>query len=220
MGLSPEIESHVNTLLRLAAASGLAGLALATPALADSLPGPATATGDYLAGQQAITELRTHDAAQFFHDAAALDPQNPLILDRAFVAYATDGDLSPDRRLRENSARDFALYVPTASQVAGDVAKQLIRSPPGRYRIEALVGDVPDDPARQPLIRVSCADQGEHILGSADFPAAPAGGRRMVLDFTVPAGCADQWVAIRVKGTLDQAERGWAWISALSMRRS
>ena len=135
-------------------------------------------------------------------------------------AYATDGDLSPDRRLRENSARDFALYVPTASQVAGDVAKQLIRSPPGRYRIEALVGDVPDDPARRPLIRVSCADQGEHILGSADFPAAPAGGRRMVLDFTVPAGCADQWVAIRVKGTLDQAERGWAWISALSMRRS
>ena len=55
MGLSPEIESLVNTLLRLAAASGLAGLALATPALADSLPGPATATGDYLAGQQAIT---------------------------------------------------------------------------------------------------------------------------------------------------------------------
>jgi tetratricopeptide (TPR) repeat protein len=93
MGLSPEIESLVNTLLRLAAASGLAGLALATPVLADSLPGPATATGDYLAGQQAISELRTHDAAQFFRDAAALEPNNPLVLDRAFVAYATDGNI-------------------------------------------------------------------------------------------------------------------------------
>ena len=34
-------------------------------------PRPASATGNYLAGQQAMSELRTPDAARFFRDAAA-----------------------------------------------------------------------------------------------------------------------------------------------------
>jgi tetratricopeptide (TPR) repeat protein len=90
----PEIEFLVHTLLRFAAASGLLGLALMAPATyAATFAGPVSATGSYLAGQQAITELRTHDAAQFFHDASTADWNNPLILGRAFIAFAADGQV-------------------------------------------------------------------------------------------------------------------------------
>ncbi|MEO8757263.1 MAG: tetratricopeptide repeat protein [Devosia sp.] len=82
-------------LLRLVAAPGFAALCLVSPALAEgvTLPAPESATGNYLAGQQALSELRTHDASQFFRDAAAADWKNPLILDRAFIAFAADGQI-------------------------------------------------------------------------------------------------------------------------------
>jgi len=85
----------VNILTRLVAASGLAALALAVPALAEDVAfkGPDSATGDYLAGQQALTELRTHEAASFFRTAAAGQWTNPLVVDRAFVALAADGQI-------------------------------------------------------------------------------------------------------------------------------
>ncbi|MBI4922890.1 MAG: tetratricopeptide repeat protein [Devosia nanyangense] len=81
----------MNILLRLVAASGLAGLALAAPAAAEDLLAPQTVTGSYLAGQQAMSELRTPEAAQFFRAAAAEEWDNPLVLGRAFIAYAADG---------------------------------------------------------------------------------------------------------------------------------
>ncbi|MDO8360981.1 MAG: hypothetical protein Q7T08_13230, partial [Devosia sp.] len=70
----------MNILLRLVAASGLAGLALAAPVAAQDLLAPQTVTGSYLAGQQAMSELRTPEAAQFFRAAAADEWDNPLVL--------------------------------------------------------------------------------------------------------------------------------------------
>jgi len=84
----------VKTFLRLVAASGLAGLLLAPPGFAESqLPEPLSSTGAYLAGQQALQELRTPDAARFLHDAAVDGWDNPTVLDRAYLAYAADGDI-------------------------------------------------------------------------------------------------------------------------------
>jgi len=85
----------VNNLTRLVAASGLAALALVVPAFAETpaFDGPESATGNYLAGQQALTELRTHEAAKFFRDAAADQWNNPLVVDRAFLALAADGQV-------------------------------------------------------------------------------------------------------------------------------
>ncbi len=81
--------------LRRAAVPLLLALALAGPAVAADSFGarnPST-VGNYLAGQQAIHDLRTGDAARFFRDAATADWNNPLVVERAFVAYAANGQI-------------------------------------------------------------------------------------------------------------------------------
>ncbi len=81
---------------RLVAASGLVLMVLAVPAVAEDTmlkPIAGSVTGAYLAGQQAMTELRTPDAAQFFHDAAQEQWDNPEVLSRAFTAYAANGQI-------------------------------------------------------------------------------------------------------------------------------
>jgi tetratricopeptide (TPR) repeat protein len=50
-----------------------------------------TATGGYLAGQEALSDLRTAEAAEYFGQAIAVEPENVLLLDRAFFAQAADG---------------------------------------------------------------------------------------------------------------------------------
>ncbi|MEO7222253.1 MAG: tetratricopeptide repeat protein [Devosia sp.] len=87
----------MNLVLRLAAASGLAGLLFAAPVLSQGeFPDLATApsaTGAYLAGLQAMGELRTPDAARYFGDAAAGEWENPLVVQRAFIAFAANGEI-------------------------------------------------------------------------------------------------------------------------------
>ncbi|MEP7239499.1 MAG: tetratricopeptide repeat protein [Devosia sp.] len=78
------------------AAPGLLVLALATPVTADALLPLATqsVTGAFLAGQQAMSELRTPDAAKYFGDAVNGQWDNGLVIGHAFVAYAADGQIS------------------------------------------------------------------------------------------------------------------------------
>ncbi|NGP17471.1 tetratricopeptide repeat protein [Devosia aurantiaca] len=51
-------------------------------------------SGGFLAGQQAMKDLRTDEAARTFHQAAQADWDNPILLDRAFVALAADGRIA------------------------------------------------------------------------------------------------------------------------------
>jgi tetratricopeptide (TPR) repeat protein len=87
----------VNFVLRFVATTGLAGFLFAAPVLSQgefldlaSAPSP---TGSYLAGQQAMSQLRTPDAARFFADATADEWNNPLVIHRAFIAFAADGQI-------------------------------------------------------------------------------------------------------------------------------
>jgi len=50
-------------------------------------------SGSFLAGNQALDELRTDEAARYFGQAAQSDWENPLLVERAFVAYAADGQI-------------------------------------------------------------------------------------------------------------------------------
>ncbi len=50
-------------------------------------------SGSYMAGQQAIKDLRTDEAARYFNDAAQADWDNPILVERAFVALAADGQM-------------------------------------------------------------------------------------------------------------------------------
>ena len=117
-GVSPEIEVLVNILTRLVAASGLA-VVLAVPVLAEDAPfkGPESPTGNYLAGRQALSDLRTHEAAQFFRDAAADQWTNPLVVDNAFIALAADGQV--------DAAADMARHV-LELEPGNDMAKLVL----------------------------------------------------------------------------------------------
>jgi tetratricopeptide (TPR) repeat protein len=85
----------VKTLLRLAAASGLAGMILVSPAAAEGFLDLATpsVTGSYLAGQEAMNKLSTAEAARYFRQATLEQWDNRLVLGRAFVAFAANGEI-------------------------------------------------------------------------------------------------------------------------------
>jgi tetratricopeptide (TPR) repeat protein len=53
----------------------------------------ASVTGSYLAGQQALQEMRTEEAARYFWQAAQADWDNPILVERAFIAFAADGQI-------------------------------------------------------------------------------------------------------------------------------
>ena len=52
-----------------------------------------SATGSYMAGQQALQDLRTDEAARYFAQAARDDWGNAILVERAFVGYAADGQI-------------------------------------------------------------------------------------------------------------------------------
>jgi len=50
-------------------------------------------TGSYMAGQQALQDLRTEEAARYFNEAAIANWDNPILVERAFIALAADGQI-------------------------------------------------------------------------------------------------------------------------------
>ncbi|GLQ54893.1 tetratricopeptide repeat protein [Devosia nitrariae] len=50
-------------------------------------------SGSYLAGQQAMADLRTDEAARHFTRAAEADWDNPVLVERAFIGMAIDGQI-------------------------------------------------------------------------------------------------------------------------------
>lgn len=52
-------------------------------------------SGGFLAGQQSMKDLSTAEAARYFNQIAQSDWDNPLLVERAFVALAADGQIEP-----------------------------------------------------------------------------------------------------------------------------
>jgi tetratricopeptide (TPR) repeat protein len=103
-------------------------------AVTSAFDGPESATGNYLAGQQALTELRTHEAAKFFRDAAADQWNNSLVVDRAFLALAADGQV--------DDAADMAKHV-LELEPDNDMAKLVLATQAFKQRrYDAAVNDL------------------------------------------------------------------------------
>ncbi|MEQ1770851.1 MAG: tetratricopeptide repeat protein [Devosia sp.] len=128
----------MNTPSRLAAALSLAALLLTTaPAGAASKPG---SFGAFMAGEQALGELRTGDSVKFFRDAIAAESDNPVVLQRAFVAFATNGEID----LAANTAQKLLTFDPTnqmARVVVGTDALKQRRYPAAVSVLETLGAD-------------------------------------------------------------------------------
>lgn len=50
-------------------------------------------TGSYMAGQQALKDMRTEEAARYFNQAAQADWDNPVLVERSFIGFAVDGQI-------------------------------------------------------------------------------------------------------------------------------
>lgn len=87
----------MTSLLRLALspfAPAVAVLVLCVPALASTAqPEPMSSYGSYLAGQEAMRDLSTSEAARFLHDATVGEWNNPQVVTRSFLADLADGDI-------------------------------------------------------------------------------------------------------------------------------
>ncbi|WP_421760686.1 tetratricopeptide repeat protein [Devosia sp.] len=58
-----------------------------------------SATGNFLAGRQALQDLRTGDAAELFNAAAQADWDNPVTVERSFMAFAANGQIEDAARV-------------------------------------------------------------------------------------------------------------------------
>ena len=93
------------TLLALVLLTGGTGLAGAATFDART----PSVSGSYLAGTQALYDLRTAEAAQRFRDALSADWENPQIVERGFIAFAANGNI-------EESADTARRLTPDAPQ--------------------------------------------------------------------------------------------------------
>ncbi|KQN00006.1 hypothetical protein [Sphingomonas sp. Leaf25] len=93
---------------------------------------------------------------------------------------------------RRPNARGVALTLTGNESHA--IARQLLVLHPGRYRITATVGNVPQAVEERPKLVLSC--QSGAAIATLPFAAVGEKPRRLEAGFTVPQGCEAQWLDI------------------------
>lgn len=203
--------------LRLLSASVLAlGFALAagsaagaTPPLDLRHPSP---TGSFLAGQHAMSDLRTTDAARYFRDASEFDWDDPRVIERAFVAYAADGQIgeaaNAARRLLElrgdNELAQLVIaaealkqrrYQAAAEELAGLGTDTFAGTVGGILRAWAYAGDRQPDKAYAVLDGIARDGLGDFLVFHRALMADLAGDSARALDYAARAHEVDPFVA-------------------------
>lgn len=126
-------------------------------------------------------------------------------------------DLGALREPRRDGGQGFALALIAESGRTGQVARQLVRLPPGAYRLQFDVGAVPADALDRPRVSLSCAD-----ATTPFYEARPgrsgATTQRVQGAFTVSSGCRWQTVSIGIGSNETPAE--FPWIAGIMIRRA
>ena len=138
---------------------------------------------------------------------------------RGFEPFAWDLTEESDLWAIPESNADgrVVLTLFAADDREGQLARQLVSVRPGRYRLSAVVGNVPQDAYRRQTLSVTCATGDQAQLVSLK-PANP--GKRMqtmAATFAAPGGCEFQWVAISLAGQ-DSEESEVPWIDDVALQ--
>jgi len=169
-------------------------------------------TGSYMAGQQALKDLRTDEAARYFSDAAQADWDNPILVERAFVALATDGQIgkaaSTARRMLElDPANELAELVVASealkerrydsavrqlSQISQDSFSGITA---GILRAWAMVGDNRGDDAQALMEELGANGLDEFLVFHRALMAEAAGDTELALELAARAFEAEPYVA-------------------------
>jgi tetratricopeptide (TPR) repeat protein len=144
-------------------------------------PRDPTATGSFLAGTEALYDLRTEDAAKYFRDALAADWDNPQIVERGFIAFAANGnieesadaakhllDFAPDNELARLVIATVAMkdrrYDDAISELDGMKTESIVGITGGILHAWALAGDGRMDDANALLDEIGAAGLKNFLL--------------------------------------------------------
>jgi tetratricopeptide (TPR) repeat protein len=165
-----------------------------------------------MAGQQALKDLRTDEAARYFSDAAQNDWDNPVLIERAFIALAADGQIgkasSTARRMLElDPANELAELVVAAEALKerryGAAVRQLSKISQdsfsgitaGILRAWALIGDNRADEAQALMEELGANGLDEFLVFHRALMAEAAGDTELALELAGRAFEAEPYVA-------------------------
>ncbi|MHB1103554.1 MAG: tetratricopeptide repeat protein [Devosia sp.] len=169
-------------------------------------------TGSFLAGQQAMVDLRMADAAKYFRDASEVDWDNAIIVERAFIAYAGNGDieqaaatarrlleLQPDNELARLVIAAEAMKQRRYDAAAEELGKLDAETFPGItggiLRAWAFAGDKDLDRAYAVLDEIGRDGLGDFLVFHRALMADVAGDSAKALEFAARAHEVDPFVA-------------------------
>lgn len=111
-----------------------------------------------------------------------------------------------------DGARGNALSIVATGMDGGEVAKQLLAMAPGRYRLSATSGNVPEE--ARAWLTLSCVSPGRPTAGLAllKLPVSAGGmARQAATDVVIPSSCQGQWLQVWASRTSNQPDRlPWA----------
>ena len=117
--------------------------------------------------------------------------------------------------VRDRARGRPALVYRGETGTAGQVAAQLLTLEPGTYRLTAASSVAPSDPQALPFWTVTCG--GGHPVQVA-LVDQPADGSAAHSEFTVPAGCSGQWLALNLRSS-DRADGVSGAIAGVSIAK-
>lgn len=154
-----------------------------------------------------ITESRWDDAWRTYRTVKGRAFEEGLVRNGSFQAaddmppfdwlYGQPDQIPADRASLDGG--EMGLSFRTSGET-GDIARQLLLLPPGRYRLSGRGGVTGADSTTLPLWSVSCAektDASEYARGP--LPATQGELRPFGGEFIIPAGCRAQWLLFRAR---------------------
>ena len=100
----------------------------------------------------------------------------------------------------------------------GQAATQLLTLAPGDYRLTVTTARPASDPVSQPFWTLTCGDEGGGQLALLDQPRVADASA--AVDFTVPADCTGQWLALSLRSSDDPNLTGAIREVVVSRRQS
>lgn len=169
-------------------------------------------TGNYLAGQQALADLHTEEAARFFMTAAESDWDNPILVERAFVGMAIDGQIGRAASIAKHlltldPANELAQLVvatealkerryPAAEEQLVSMGQDTFTGITGALlRAWALIGQNKTDEAELLLDELGQQGLADFLIFHRALMAEAAGDTQMAIDLAGEAYAAEPFVA-------------------------
>ncbi len=169
-------------------------------------------TGNFLAGREALADLSTGAAADFFRRAAEADWDNPIVIERGFIALAADGQIAEAATLAEHllelsapndlaslvigteaiKARRYGAAGRALDAVGGDTFAGITG---GILRAWALEGEGKRDEAGKVLDEIAKGGLEDFLVFHRAIMADVAGDPRQALELIARAHEADPFIA-------------------------